>query len=177
MFIPLAEKGSHIEFFHSTNVSKNNKLDRCLLTESVSVLYEFLLYDYLIKNNISKMDNVVIMIDNINHIIDRCDYLYDELVTMEKALSNINEINNFDLINEEDKNESDHDFYEGVDKLTNYIRKDVKYVISGVIAVIIYYRYKNDYIKMDSIYDFNNSIKTTEELDSLKILFVEDYVI
>ena len=46
------------EYMHYTNANDGINLDRRLFTECISILHEFLFYDYLKENNISSSDNI-----------------------------------------------------------------------------------------------------------------------
>ena len=156
------------EFMHSTNLSDDSSVDRFLFTEGISVLYEFLLYDFLKTKNIKKSDNVLVMINIINHIIDRCDYLKANLELIEDNINNIKRLDEIDIADEE----SDESFYDDVDEMYKNLIDDVKYTFSGLISVLCFYNYKNGLISIENIESFNESIKTSENQESLRNIFI-----
>ena len=146
------------EFFHTTNIESFDTFDRDLLTESVSIFYEFILHDYLSDKNVNHIDNNNSINFRLNQILDDCycvnyelDYIYDVF-------------NDIDLnYGEKSQDEMDEYFEE--------LFSDVKYFVSSLIAIVKYYEYKNGYINIGQIERFNESLKYSDNLNSLEFIF------
>ena len=157
------------EFFHTTNIEYENGLNRYLLSEAISYTYELLLYDFLKNKNVSRLDNVLTIINNVNHKIERCDYLSKELEVLEKAINSFDKLNEYDISDEE---ESDEDYFNDVDELEKNIIDDIKYVVAGLISILLFYNYKIGNISLENIDSLNKGIINGDNLESLRHVFL-----
>ena len=143
------------EFFHTTNCINNNfKLDRLLLTESVSIFYEFLLSDYLKDNNFEEYDLPIKK--RINNIINDSNNLNNYLDNIYVGLNNLSII--------ESINYNENEIY----KMYNYLLSSFKYTLSSFIAIVMYYDYKRNRITLNNIESYNNSLSFENNLISLR---------
>ena len=150
------------EFIHYTNSNGENKNDnvKLLLSESISILFEFLLYDYLKEFNVNQNENI-------NPILKRIDnYIYD----CEELIYYLNEILEINTNLDEEYN------YISDDKIKNKLLKDLVetliYSLGTLISVLKYYDYMNNKISINSIIEYNESLKINDNLNSLNHIFI-----
>lgn len=165
IYIPLKHNLDDIyaivhEFFHTTNIESFETLDRDLLTESVSIFYEFVLYDYLKDKNVNQSDNDASINFRLNQILDDCYCLNYALDEIYDALDLMN------LDYKEHSTKEIDDYYEDV-------MSDVNYFVSSLIAIIKYYEYKKGYLGIDQFERYNESLKREDGLHSLNYIFIK----
>lgn len=147
------------EYMHYTNTNEGINLDRRLFTEAVSILHEFLFYDYLKNNNYSSEDNISPIFERINSIIIYCNNLYNGITLYDEVKNHLEELSNVDQ-------EKSKELYEEVIEKT-------KYAISSILAIKMYHDYKNGLIDINNINRFNESIKKNENLESLNHILID----
>ena len=147
------------EYMHYTNTNEGINLDRRLFTEAVSILHEFLFYDYLKNNNYSSEDNISPIFERINSIIIYCNNLYNGITLYDEVKNHLEELSNVDQ-------EKSKELYEEVIEKT-------KYAISSILAIKMYHDYKNGLIDINNINRFNESIQKNENLESLNHILID----
>ncbi len=149
------------EYFHTTNLDNNYTLDRYLLTEAVSIFYEFLLYDYLSTKNVNPDDNKASIYYRLDSLLDDTydfNYIIGELKPIFKNI-------NFNY-KEQPKEELENVFED--------LCSDMRYILSTTLAMIKYYEYKQGIISVEQMERFNEHLKETDDLDSLNFITYND---
>ncbi len=149
------------EFFHTTNIGSFENIDRDLLTESVSIFYEFVLHDYLRNKNVNQKDNDASINFRLNQLLDDSYSLNFELDDIYDALDSMN------LDYKKHSTKEIDEYYED-------LISDVNYFVSSLIAIIKYYEYKKGYIRINQFERFNESLKREDGLNSLNYIFIKD---
>ena len=158
------------EYFHSTNTKERLSFDSVLLTESVSIFYELLLFDYLKEKNISINDIEKQMQNRLYNLSDDAYDILDKVNLLVEGLKDPNIINDLEIMDEE--------------KLEYYYEKSeasIKYGVSTLIATLMYYDYHRGMIKLDNVENYNDSLKgKNNDLLGLRYLFLSipssDYI-
>ena len=154
------------EFIHSTNDRYKNmyKSDRELLTESVSITYEFILYDYLKSKGISPNEIGNPIKDRMRHLKRHASNMRYILKMLNKVRTDENLKNiQFDFSNDDEKKAV-------LDKYADFC-DEVKYYIGTLIATVNYKNYIDGKLSLKTLETYNFSIDEYDELDSLPILF------
>ena len=171
------------ELFHSVNSNITyNSNDFRVLTESVSITYEFILYDYLKQNNICSVDNIKPIEFRIYDLLKKANKLSKGLNIFKKVKENINELKNVNIgyiipkkdETEEEKLERERKIKLEKEKIfENFydLRKTLEYYLGTLIAIVNFKRYKDSKLDIKTIEEYNHSLKYNEELESLNILF------
>ena len=144
------------EFFHVTNYKIEHGFDRVLLTESISIFYEFLLYEFL-------KDKEYAYEDAIYPVLSRIESSLDDTYAVNMMLEDINSsFEKLDISNIVDIPDKE------IDKTYYDLSNSLKYSLSTLIAIVMYYDYKNHFITMKNIESYNKSIANNENLESLR---------
>lgn len=172
------------ELFHSISASASYHVsnDFKVLTESVSITYEFILYDYLKENGICSKDRIKPIEFRINDLRKKTETLAIGMDILKKVKENIDDLKNIKVCYiPAAKDETKEEKLERERKIKNEretigkdyfkLRKVLEYYLGTLIAVINYKRYKEGKLDIETIEEYTYSIKNNEELESLNILF------
>jgi hypothetical protein len=153
------------ELFHSINASAfYDSYDFRLLTESVSITYEFILYDYLKEQGICSEDRIKPIEFRIVDLCKKAGTLAKGLTIFKNIKENIDILKGtFTQVNKEEKKSLKDDYHT--------LRKTIEYYLGTLIAIINYKKYKEGKLDINTIEDYNYSLKKNDELESLDILF------
>ncbi len=160
------------ELFHaiSADIDKD-AFDWNILTESVSITYEFLLWDYLSQNNISNEDSVNPIIFRLEDLSNKSRMLSEGLIIYNKIKSNS------DLLYKQlDKVTSAGDIEKQREEKRKYFRaltKTLEYYLGTLIAILNYKKYKEGSLDLKTIETYYESLTKNNELESLNVLFTE----
>lgn len=146
------------EYFHTTNYKgKNSSLDRILLTESISIFYEFVLYDYLKRYSYFENDSLSCLKYRLGLTFDDSNSLIKIIDELNGYLDDLEILKNVDIDN-----------YDNIEKDYNRLIYPLKYVISTYVAIILFDSYKNNRITLNNIKSLNESIGSNNHLESLR---------
>lgn len=146
------------EFIHHTNLDRNKTNDRAMFTESVSILYEYILYNFLKSKDVNQNDSK-------NSIMFRVKDLYFKSQMMQMYTKLIKESRKqYYLETDEEKIEKD----------LNIVVSDMKYYLGGLIAILKYYDYVRGTIDIKHINNFNKAIVKNQNSESLNYLFLRE---
>ena len=146
------------EFIHHTNLSKIRANDRAMFTEGVSILYEYVLYNYLKSKDINQNDSK-------SSIMYRVKDLYNKAQMIKMYIDLIKESRKqYYLETNEEKIEEDLDI----------VVSDMKYYLGGLIAILKYYDYIRGIMDIKNINNFNNAIVNKQNCESLNYIFMSE---
>lgn len=146
------------EFIHSQNSSEYESLDRALLSEGVSRIYELLFYRYM-------EDNLILRDDANEFLKYYLRRLYNSATAMKEA---IDVIKNFDStkINVSDFKEKP----KYAEKLFYAIKTRFKYFIGEALALYTYYNVERGIVTPKNIENMSNSLNKHEYFTSLNYI-------
>lgn len=153
------------ELFHSINASAfYDSYDFRLLTESVSITYEFILYDYLKEQGICSEDRIKPIEFRIVDLCKKAGTLAEGLTIFKNVKENIDTLKTISIqTSKEEKESIKNNYYT--------LRKTIEYYLGTLIAIINYKKYKEGKLDIKTIEEYNYSLKNNDELESLDILF------
>ena len=149
------------EFFHTTNVGDLTSLDREMFSEVVSIFFEFMLHDYLKDKNVNQDDNNASIYSRLDNLLDNA-YDFNEIIDYIYYA-----IDDMKLDYEERPKKDLDDEYERV-------ADGLEYMLSTAIALVKFYEYKQGYIGLKHIEQFNERLEHEDELNSLNYLNVNE---
>lgn len=146
------------EFIHSQNSSEDESLDRALLSEGVSRIYELLFYRYM-------EDNLILRDDANEFLKYYLRRLYNSAIAMKEV---IDVIKNFDStkINVSDFKEKP----KYAEKLFYAIKTRFKYFIGEALALYTYYNVERGIVTPKNIENMSNSLNKHEYFTSLNYI-------
>ena len=150
------------EFFHTTNLGNLKSFDRTMFTEVVSIFFELVLHDYLRTKDVNQDDNNASIYWRLNSFADN---LYDCNDVLEYVYAALNDMN----LDYEEKSD-DEELSEDVEDVYYRIKDNVIYLISTLIAFIKFHEYKQGYIGLQNMIEFNERLEHEEGLNSLNYI-------
>ena len=150
------------EFFHTTNENGKFSFSKTMFTESISIFYELLLFDFLKHSDIDSEEIIYPIYERIENTLDGSNYLNKEIEYIEEIFKDYSNIKEVKLEDEEYR------------KVYKNLRSSIIYTFSSVLAFIMYYDYKNYNITLDNIEEFNNRLKMHNNLDVMNHILIHD---
>lgn len=161
------------EFMHSTNLEQKISLGREYLTESLSIFFEYLLYDYYcnidypnkdyykikIINFLSTRDNAIV-INNDKTIIDL--YLKNKQITFKNLKQNYS--------NDKEKYEEIKLMCDNYSKYYLGIFENKKYLLGTVLACYMHQRLLDDRKFIDKIFYLNENLNSLNLMECFEII-------
>lgn len=146
------------EFIHHTNLSKIRANDRAMFTEGVSILYEYILYNYLKSKDINQNDSKTSIMFRVKDLFNKA-----QMIKMY-----------VDLIKESRKQYYLETNEEKIDEDLDIVISDMKYYLGGLIAILKYYDYTRGIMDIKNINNFNNAIVRKQNCESLNYIFMSE---
>ncbi len=150
------------EFFHTTNLGDLKSFDRKMFTEVVSIFFELVLHDYLRTKDVNQDDNNASIYWRLNSFANN---LYGCDCILEYIYAALNDMN----LDYEEKDD-DEELSEDVDDVYYRVKDNVIYLISTLIAFIKFHEYKQGYIGLHNMLEFNERLEYEEDFNSLNYI-------
>ena len=157
------------EFYHTASAGSNeDTYDWSVLTESIAITYEFILFDYLSKNNICNEDNMKPIEFRLKDLLQKAERLANGLTIYKKIKSNLDDLKDTELY---DFEEDEGIQKEKIDEDYRSFRKTIEYYAGILIGILTYKKYKEGKVTIDNIEDYCYALSENNQLESLEILF------
>lgn len=161
------------EYFHMSNEKFNDNEDRYLYTELISILGEFLLFEYLKNNNISPEDAKNAIKRRLNTAYfdgSRLSAMYD---IYDNVIANINKLH------EKSVTLSEEELEESINKATGQVRNVTRYFIGTMLSLLKYSDYCVGVFDKDDFIYLNELVSRRNDTESISHTFVsldEEYM-
>lgn len=150
------------EYIHKTNAKVETSFDRDMLTESASILYEFLLFDWLVSMGISRNEAVNGVLYRLEDIYEKADLIIDYAKMSQYYDKHIDKFK----ISKLKLSEEDSEVEEWMDNFED----DIHYFFAGLIAIFVYFNYKKGKLGIKNIVSFSEKLNEHNDLESLDLL-------
>ena len=170
------------EFIHYTNPFDNEfkkSKDSYMLGETISIFFEYILYDYLkSKNNRQDIDNRIY--NKIkecklccNSLLYNLNFLYEIDSSLDEEYHYVEFEDDFYKSFISKKSDKEDEEYISVDSIIKDFKEDFLYAFGNIIAIMKYYDYKNGRISIKNMIDYNESLRLNNNLESLNHIFIK----
>ena len=145
------------EFMHSLNENNPRSIDRELLTEGFAIYSEYLLADFLEKNNINTLENTEIL-------KLRLHTFYQKLRILKSYIHNIRELNT-------NKNELNLDNEQiTIFDIGNFL-SSIQYSFGNILSIILFKRNKDGLFNNEEYIKLNEEMKNSSDYSLFNRIF------